>query len=43
MIEQMIYEEKPPSFDEIIQELSNLKARINALDWEFKEAFPVSN
>lgn len=43
MIEQMIYEEKPLSFDEIIQELKQLKAKINALDWEFKILFPAPN
>jgi hypothetical protein len=43
MIEQMIYEENPLSFQEIISELTRLKSQINTLDWEFKEAFPEPN
>lgn len=39
MIEQMIYEENPLSFDEISLALEHLKAKINALDWEFKHPF----
>ncbi|MGI8597773.1 MAG: nucleotidyl transferase AbiEii/AbiGii toxin family protein [Chitinophagaceae bacterium] len=35
MLEEMIYEENPPSFNEIISELTNLKERINALPWQF--------
>lgn len=41
MIEQMIYEENPHSFDEIITEITRLKNTINALDWEFKVKFPI--
>ncbi len=43
MIEQMIYEENPYSFKEIIDSLVALKARINHLDWEFKQPFPFSS
>jgi predicted nucleotidyltransferase component of viral defense system len=39
MIEQMIYEENPLSFEEIIDELTLLRGRINALDWAFNESF----
>ena len=39
MLEQMIYEEKKPSFEEIISELTHLKNKINALDWEFETKF----
>ncbi|MCL4482795.1 MAG: hypothetical protein M1445_09340 [Bacteroidetes bacterium] len=41
MLEQMIYEEKPPSFDEIIMELTGLKDKINALTWKFENQFPL--
>lgn len=41
MIEEMIYEENPLSFEEIIEELTQLKARINALDWGFSVSFPA--
>jgi hypothetical protein len=43
MLEQMIYDENPPSFDEIIKELTNLKHRINALTWKFDKEFPLPN
>ena len=41
MVEQMIYEENPPSFDEIISELTKLKNTINSLTWRFEKKFPV--
>jgi hypothetical protein len=34
MMEEMIYEENKPSFEELIVVLNNLNKRINALDWE---------
>lgn len=43
MLEQMIYEENKPSFEEIINELKLLKEKINALDWKFETEFPVPN
>ncbi len=43
MIEEMIYEEKPPSFDEIISDLMNLKNKINALPWKFEKEYPIPN
>jgi hypothetical protein len=33
MLEQMIYEQNPPSFEYIIKELTALKDKINALPW----------
>lgn len=39
MLEQMIYEENPPSFDELIVSLTELKNRINSLGWEFNFNF----
>jgi predicted nucleotidyltransferase component of viral defense system len=41
MLEQMIYEKNPPTFDEIISGLTNLKNRINSLPWKFEMKFPV--
>ncbi|HMG14261.1 MAG TPA: nucleotidyl transferase AbiEii/AbiGii toxin family protein, partial [Saprospiraceae bacterium] len=43
MVDYMIYELEPPSFDEIITELTILKNRINALPWELDMDFPISN
>jgi predicted nucleotidyltransferase component of viral defense system len=40
MIEQMIYEENPPSFEEMMNSLTNLKKSINTLNWEFASQFP---
>jgi predicted nucleotidyltransferase component of viral defense system len=43
MLEQMIYEQDPPSYSEMIEELNNLKIRINALEWKFDKEFPLPN
>ncbi|MEN9303384.1 MAG: hypothetical protein RL264_1813 [Bacteroidota bacterium] len=43
MIQQMIYEENPPSFKEIIADLTALKTKINELDWEISSVFPVQS
>ncbi len=40
MIEQMIYETNPPTFDEMIKELIQLKERINAFTWKFETQYP---
>lgn len=42
MFVHMIYQKNPPTFDEIINELKNLKNRINALPWKFKKEFPLT-
>jgi predicted nucleotidyltransferase component of viral defense system len=39
MLEEMIYESNPPSFDEIIEELKILKSKINSLGWRFDKEF----
>ncbi len=39
-IAKMIYEQYPPSFDEIINELIILKKRINNIEWHFEVKFP---
>jgi predicted nucleotidyltransferase component of viral defense system len=36
MMEEMIYEENKPSFEELIAVLNNLNKRINALDWKIE-------
>jgi hypothetical protein len=36
MMEEMIYEENKPSFEELITVLNNLNKRINPLDWEIE-------
>ena len=41
MIEQMIWGENPPSFDNIIVELEILQTRINSLPWELSKKYPV--
>lgn len=43
MIVEMIYEENPPSFEEIINDLTQLKNRINELPWKFNKEFPLPN
>jgi len=40
MVEQMIYETDPLSFEQLMFEMSALKERINALPWEFRTKFP---
>jgi hypothetical protein len=34
MLEQMIYEENPPSFDDIIEKMKSLKIKMNSLQWK---------
>jgi len=41
MIEQMIYEENPPVFREIISDLEKLTNKINSLEWRFSMEFPL--
>jgi hypothetical protein len=41
MVEQMIYEKNPPTFDEIINQLDSLKRRINALPWELSKKYSI--
>ncbi len=40
MKEQMIYEQNPPSFEEIIEETSIIKNTINGLSWQLDFGFP---
>lgn len=39
LIEQMVYEEKPLKFNDIITEIRKIKVRINALNWDLKFDF----
>ena len=41
MVEQMIYESSPPSFEEILSKLRSLKERINNLSWKFDKQYPT--
>ncbi|WP_300978321.1 nucleotidyl transferase AbiEii/AbiGii toxin family protein [Flavobacterium sp.] len=43
MLEQMIYEENKPSFEDIIYKLTELKEKINVLNWKLETEFPVPN
>lgn len=41
MLEQMIYETGPPSFDEIMSDLLELKHTINNLSWKIDKVYPI--
>lgn len=41
MLESMIYEENPPSFEQLIAELTKLNKKINALNWIFEKEYPL--
>ncbi|MFH1119399.1 MAG: nucleotidyl transferase AbiEii/AbiGii toxin family protein [Bacteroidota bacterium] len=41
MLEQMIYEQNPPSFEEIIASLYSLRDRINNLPWRMTRLYPA--
>ncbi|MEN9548965.1 MAG: hypothetical protein RIR12_1556 [Bacteroidota bacterium] len=43
MKEDMIYEENKPSFDELINNLNDLRILLQALDWQFELQFPITN
>lgn len=43
MKEDMIYEEKKPSFEELINNLNDLRTKLQALDWQFELNFPITN
>lgn len=40
MLENMIYDENPLSYDDLINELTILKNKINAFSWRFETVFP---
>lgn len=39
MIEQMIYEQNPPTFDQILEEMEKIKTKFNALPWQLSKTF----
>jgi hypothetical protein len=43
MVVEMFYEVDPPSFDQIIAQLNELKNKINTLPWKFDQEYPIPN
>ncbi|MBK9248803.1 MAG: nucleotidyl transferase AbiEii/AbiGii toxin family protein [Ignavibacteria bacterium] len=43
MVEDMIYEENKPSFDDLVNNLNELHTKLKALDWPFELTFPIPN
>lgn len=43
MMEEMIYEEHKPSFDDLINNLQELRTQLQAVEWIFELSFPVPN
>lgn len=43
MMEEMIYEENKPSFEDLIKNLSELRTQLQSVDWTFELAFPKEN
>ncbi len=41
MMEEMIYEENKPSFDDLINNLSELKTQLQSVTWPFDLEFAV--
>jgi hypothetical protein len=41
MMEDMIYEENKPSFEDLINNLNGLRVHLQNLDWQFELIFPV--
>ena len=43
MVEQMIYEQNPPSFEQILEEITVIKNKINTLPWQLNFNFSPPN
>ena len=43
MKDDMIYEENKPSFEDLINNLEELRTKLQALDWAFELSFPTPN
>lgn len=43
MKEDMIYEEKKPSFEELIKNLEELRKQLQKVEWKFELTFPTAN
>lgn len=41
MMEDMIYEENKPSFDDLINNLHEINTKLQNLDWQFELTFPI--
>jgi hypothetical protein len=39
MLEEMIYEEKPPKFEHLLESLAEVKKRLVALKWDYQLRF----
>jgi hypothetical protein len=42
MLDLMIYETKPPSFDDLITELTILRDKIHSLPWAVRKIIPTT-
>ena len=43
MKENMIFEEQKPSFEDLINNLEELRKQLQAVDWKFELTFPTAN
>jgi hypothetical protein len=43
MLEEMIYEGSKPTFGQLIDNLNELRAQLQALEWQFELNFPIPN
>ena len=42
MKQYMIYDEDKPSFEELIQNLNELKTKLQNINWQFELTFPIN-
>jgi hypothetical protein len=40
MIDEMIYESNPPTFNSVLEEVNQIKNKIKSVEWEFNLEFP---
>jgi predicted nucleotidyltransferase component of viral defense system len=43
MLEDMIYEDKKPTFADLIENLNTLRVQLQMLNWQFEVSFPIPN
>lgn len=43
MKEDMIYEENKPSFEDLINNLEEVRKQLQAVEWKFELTFPTAN
>lgn len=41
MLEQMIYENDPPTFDDLIENIVDIRQRLTQIDWKYDLEFPI--